>query len=86
MFLFSVVGSALTKSSVNAPASLTSTIEERINCWVEHRAAIESSKDGGVTTYIPECKPDGRFQSVQCYKVFAIKSHLWEIFMACDII
>lgn len=63
-----VVGSALTKSSVNAPASLTSTIEERINCWVEHRAAIESSKDGGVTTYIPECKPDGRFQSVQCYK------------------
>eukprot|EP00095_Tigriopus_kingsejongensis_P004207 maker-scaffold208_size258758-snap-gene-1.33 protein:Tk04207 transcript:maker-scaffold208_size258758-snap-gene-1.33-mRNA-1 annotation:"sparc-related modular calcium-binding protein 2-like" len=43
-------------------------IEERINCWVEHRAVIESSQDGQMNAYIPECKPDGRFQPVQCYK------------------
>ncbi|XP_059096724.1 SPARC-related modular calcium-binding protein 2-like isoform X2 [Tigriopus californicus] len=62
------LGGALTKSSVNAPASLIAEVEERINCWVEHRAAIEGSKGGDLASYIPECQPDGRFQSVQCYK------------------
>ena len=43
-----------------------------MDCWNERQAAIDASAASGSrqhTTYVPECKSNGDFDPVQCYKV-----------------
>lgn len=58
-------------SAGNGPKGLASggKSSEETSCWAEHRKAVESSKVGNPNAYIPECRDDGRFQEIQCFKV-----------------
>ena len=52
-------------------ASMASVDDESkaVDCWAANRKAIETTRTGNYDAYIPECEQDGRYKSIQCYKV-----------------